>query len=130
MSITPVTGNAMDMVVKYQFAGPVGGWQIPDNGVYTVSIEAGKASAVNGKSVIAGTLGSFTVSIGGTLTVTNANASGAGSFRAAIETAGVVTQACTPHAPQRIDSQRLLPAQGRTRLPKKQRHPCRINLQI
>jgi hypothetical protein len=70
--------NPRAVVATYQFTAPGGGWSTADNGVYSVTMNANQVSDANG-SVPAGPIGTLTVAIPHTLTVTNTGDTGAGS---------------------------------------------------
>lgn len=53
--------NGTPRVVTYQITPPGGSWDEADNGTYTISIEANQVSDTDGNAVVAGALGTFTV---------------------------------------------------------------------
>ena len=91
VSSSPNT-NATVIDATYKIAAPVGGWVPAANGTYTIAVESGKVAAADSTPVPAGTVGTFTVNVGQTFTVTNTNDSGAGSLRAAIAAANADAQ--------------------------------------
>jgi hypothetical protein len=85
-SVTP-GGNGTPRVATYEFTPPGGFWNGADNGLYTVFIEPNQVSDTSGNFVEAHALGAFRCAIPLHLVVTNANDSGPGSLRAALELA-------------------------------------------
>jgi hypothetical protein len=58
------TANAPSITVTYTVAAPAGGFQLADNGVYTVSLSAAQVTDLAGNVTAAKSLGSFAVAIG------------------------------------------------------------------
>ncbi len=71
----------------YRVTPPGGSWDGADAGTYTVSLESGQVTDAAGNAVPAGPLTAFRVVLPGTLVVSNADDSGPGSLRAALEQA-------------------------------------------
>ncbi len=86
VTVTP-TGNGTPRTATYRITGPGGAFGMEDNGVYTIAVQAGQVANTSGFTNQATTLGTFTVAILATFTVTNANDAGAGSLRQAIDDA-------------------------------------------
>jgi hypothetical protein len=70
--------NPQAVVATYQFTAPGGAWGIPDDGVYTINMNASQVSDANG-SAVAGPIGTFRVAVPHVLTVTATTDTGAGS---------------------------------------------------
>ncbi len=61
-------GNAVSFVVTYQITPPGGSWTSTDNGNYTVTLGGGTVTDLAGNPVASGSLGTFSVNLGQTLT--------------------------------------------------------------
>jgi len=81
-----VNSNGTPRTATYRFTPPGGSWDGPDYGTYFVSPGL-QAANVGGSYAIAAPIGSFQVRLPSTLVVTNANNSGPGSLREAIDIA-------------------------------------------
>jgi parallel beta-helix repeat protein len=76
--------NGTPRTATYSFTAPGGTWDFTDNGTYTVSVESGQVANTNSVTVPGAAIGTFTVALPQTFTVTNTNDSGAGSLRDAL----------------------------------------------
>jgi parallel beta-helix repeat protein len=79
-----VASDGSPRTATYEIAAPGGTFDVADNGVYTVSVEAGQVLDLNGNPVVPTNLGTFTVAVPVALTVTTDADAGAGSLRDAI----------------------------------------------
>jgi hypothetical protein len=83
--------NGSPRTATYRITAPGGTFDPPENGTYTVAVEAGQVANTNGYTAAAGVLNTFTVAVPTTYTVTNLNDSGSGSLRQAILDANTTT---------------------------------------
>jgi hypothetical protein len=81
VSATPTSGATITATYQFTVAG---GWVATDNGTWTINMAANQVKNTSNISVPAGPIGTFSVTLPRTITVTNTNDSGPGSFRAAI----------------------------------------------
>ena len=72
---TDSIGDAKSFVVTYQITPPGGAWTSADNGNYTVTLSGGTVTDLAGNAVASRSLGTFSVSVGRTVTVHEANGS-------------------------------------------------------
>jgi hypothetical protein len=95
LSLTGVSvdlkSNGSPRVATYTFTVPGGGWELADNGKYTINMLADQVKNASGIAVPASKLGEFSVSFGKSFVVTNTADSGAGSLRQAILDANAST---------------------------------------
>jgi hypothetical protein len=87
--------NGTPRTVTYSFSPPGGSWDGPDGRSYTIYMQSGQVKDLDGIAVPAGAIGSFSVKIPQTFTVTTANESGPGSLRDAIDRANAAPAADT-----------------------------------
>ncbi len=81
--------NGTPRTATYSITGPGGAAFAPAaNGTYTVLMQPNAVADTSANFVTAGSLGSFQVLLAGTYTVTNADDTGPGSLRAALEAIG------------------------------------------
>lgn len=75
------------MTITYSITPPGGGWDVSEDGFYTVSVEPNQIQDLTGNFVMAGSIGVISVVIPQNLVVTNTNDSGPGSLRDAMDRA-------------------------------------------
>ena len=80
-----VATNGTPRIATYTIPAAGGIWDVGDNGTYKLSMEAATVFDTEGDAVVAGQVGSFSVSIPGTFIVINTNDSGPGSLRDALD---------------------------------------------
>ncbi|HEY1376699.1 MAG TPA: choice-of-anchor Q domain-containing protein, partial [Gemmataceae bacterium] len=83
--------NGSPRTATYAMTPPGGAWDGPDNGTYTVVVQANQVFNTAGAPVPAATLGTFRVTVATTFTVTTVADSGPGSLRDAITQANALT---------------------------------------
>lgn len=86
-----VNTDGKPRVATYSFTAPGGTWDSGDNGLYTVSIVASQVSDVSGNFVAPGAAGTFQATLPRSFVVTNANDSGSGSLRQALDDANTLS---------------------------------------
>jgi glucose/arabinose dehydrogenase len=59
-------GDGTPRTATYRINAPGGTWNIPDNGIYTIALEANQVSDNSGNFVVAGNLGTFQTNVVGT----------------------------------------------------------------
>jgi len=82
--VTP-GGNGTPRVATYEFTPPGGAWDGADVGFYNVAVDTNQVADTSGNFVQGHVIGTFQCGIPLNLVVTNANDTGPGSLRAAIE---------------------------------------------
>jgi len=78
------SANGTPRTATFSITPPGGSWDGSDNGPYSLVIQGSQVADIDGNFVQAGSVGSFTVLLPMTVTVTNADDSGTGSLRDAI----------------------------------------------
>jgi uncharacterized delta-60 repeat protein len=84
-ALPDVNANGTPRSVTYTVQGPGGSWNAADNGTYTIALAANQVADADGVFAAAGSLGTFTVNLGGggapaTASVADVNARGASSY--------------------------------------------------
>jgi hypothetical protein len=81
----PAGSNSPSVTANYSIVPTGGGWDGLEDGVYTINVQANQVKDQSGNFIAAGPIGTFNVAIPLNLVVTNANDSGPGSLREAMQ---------------------------------------------